>query len=610
MAAPSYTTDLSDLIADSDTAAWSELTTMIAGGNPDEADTESALQGTNSCSQSTNTTSLFSMCRILTSPVTLSSGYVFLVWHGHGVATALASYASGGLRLAVATDINNWKAWAVGGNDVPPFPYAKWVNNPIDPTLSADYTYGTPPTTNYYGVGSAGILTAAVAKGQPHIVDIIRYGRAEARMNGGESANYATFAGFAAVNDTSTNRWGLIQAVSGGYQWKGLMNLGYSSAVDFRDSNTMIMIQDCRKVSSGFNKIEIRQSGSRVDWTNIIFLSLSPSTNASKGSLEVIDDCDVNISYCTFTDMDTFIFKASSDILNSTFRRCNTITANDAKFAGTLFDASSVAADTSQLIWDVATNPSTDLTGCTFVKGANAHHAIEFGTSSPTEMTLTNMTFTGFNASNGQNDSALHIKRTTGTVTITLSGTSTPSYKSAGATVVFVTDTRRVKVIAQLGDGTKIENANVFLVTAADAVGGLPYDDTVTIVNSGTTATVTHSGHGMATGDKVRIRGASLDANNGVFTITKSDDNTYTYTMGSSPGSNPTGTIKADFVFLKGLSNSDGEVYMDRAIPASQLAVGWARKSSSAPYYKTGAVAGTVSSSGDTTFSAILISDS
>ena len=271
MAVPSYTHDLLDWIADADTAAWGELVGAIAGGAPDEADTESALQGTNSCSQSQNTTALCSMCRILAAPITLSAGQVFLVWHGHGVATSLLSYAAGGLRLAVATTLTDWKAWAVGGNDIPPFPYSKWVNNPIDPTITAEYTNGTPPTgaTNIYGVGSMSQLSQAVAKGQPHIVDIIRYGRAEARFNGGETANYATFDGFATLNDASSARWGLIQSTTGGYLWKGLMTLGYTSAVDFRDSNKSIFVQDTRKVASGFNKIEIRQTGSRVDWTGI-----------------------------------------------------------------------------------------------------------------------------------------------------------------------------------------------------------------------------------------------------------------------------------------------------------------------------------------------------
>src|SRR3989344_863740 len=154
MAAPSYTTDLTDWIADTDTTAWGELTGAAFGGAPDEVDTESALQGTNTVSQATNTTSLFSMCRILGAPVSLSAGQVFLVWHGHGVATALLSYASGGLRLAVAgSTLADWKAWAVGGNDVPPFPYGKWVNNPIDPTVAGEYTNGTPPAAlTFFGV--------------------------------------------------------------------------------------------------------------------------------------------------------------------------------------------------------------------------------------------------------------------------------------------------------------------------------------------------------------------------------------------------------------------------------------------------------------------------
>jgi len=208
---------------------------MIAGGAPDEADTESALQGTNTVSQATNTTSLFSACRILGSPVTLNTGDVFLVWHGHGVATALLDYASGGLRLFVANALADWKGWAVGGNDVPPFPYGKWVNNAIDPTLTGEYTNGTAPTgLSFYGVGSGGQLSLPVAKGQPHVIDMIRYGRAEARFTNGDSTSgYATFAGFAAVNDTSANRWGLLQTADGGFMWKGLMNIGYTSACQF-----------------------------------------------------------------------------------------------------------------------------------------------------------------------------------------------------------------------------------------------------------------------------------------------------------------------------------------------------------------------------------------
>ena len=435
MAAPSYSTDLTDWIADNDTTAWGELTGAISGGAPDEADTESALQGTNTVSQATNTTSLCSMARILGTPVTLSTGQVFLVWHGHGVATALDSYANGGLRLAVAGNaLGNWKAWAVGGNDVPPFPYGKWVNNPIDPTITSEYSNGTPPTggTDIYGVGSMCLLTQNVAKGQPHVTDIIRYGRAEARINGGDLANgYATFAGFAAQNDSSTNRWGLIQSVAGGYQWKGLLTLGYTSAVDFRDSNTNVFVQDCRKVTSGFNKIEIRQASSRVDWTNISFLNASAASNASKGALEVIDNADVNIDSCSFTDMDTFVFLSGSSVVGTTFRRCGLVTPNGSTFTDNVIARStaSIAVTTS------ASNLST-IQNCSFIS-AGTGHGLEI-TGSAGEYTLVGNQFSGYAGSNGSTgNEAVYVNISTGTVTLNItSGGSTPSIRTAGATVV------------------------------------------------------------------------------------------------------------------------------------------------------------------------------
>jgi hypothetical protein len=65
-----------------------------------------------------------------------------------------------------------------------------------------------------------------------------------------------------------------------------------------------------------------------------------------------------------------------------------------------------------------------------------------------------------------------------------------------------------------------------------------------TIVNSGTTATVTLAQHGLEYGDTFVIAGASLAANNGTFTVaSRTSGDVFTYTMGSSPGSNPTGTI-------------------------------------------------------------------
>jgi len=70
---------------------------------------------------------------------------------------------------------------------------------------------------------------------------------------------------------------------------------------------------------------------------------------------------------------------------------------------------------------------------------------------------------------------------------------------------------------------------------------------TVTITHSGTVATVTHTTHGLSTGNTVTISGADQEEYNGIFTITVLDADSYKYTMQSSPGVDATGTITAQW---------------------------------------------------------------
>jgi len=386
------------------------------------------------------------------------------------------------------------------------------------------------------------------------------------------------------------------------------MTLGYGATVDFRDSNKAISIANTKKVTQAFNRIEINSlSGaspvSRVDWTNIAIQALG---TVSRGQLEMIDDCDVNFNGCTFTDMDTFIFLSQASVLGCTFRRCNEVDAGGADMTGCLFATPSVDTDSAALIWDVNTNPNGLLDDCVFTKGTNAHHAIEFGTNSPTSMTLTGVTFSGFNASNGEYDSAIHFKRTSGDITLYCA--TTPSYLSDGANVTIVGTSVSVTVACKTAAGANVSGARVILM-ASDATGPFPFEESVSITNSGTTATVLHYSHNMATNDKIVINGASHWENNGVFSITVIDTDRYSYTMPSSPGSDPTGTITATFCALEGLTGAGGTVTTSRAYSSNQPVVGWARKSSAAPYYKTAPLSGEVDSSAGFSSTAVMILD-
>lgn len=133
---------------------------------------------------------------------------------------------------------------------------------------------------------------------------------------------------------------------------------------------------------------------------------------------------------------------------------------------------------------------------------------------------------------------------------------------------------------------------------------------TVTITRSGSTATVTHTAHGYATGQKVVISGANQGEYNGVFTITRIDANSYSYTVSGTPATPATGTITSYRVVLDGTTNGSG-VLSDIAFAyTGDLAVdGKVRKGTSAPYYRTSPVSGEITEEG-LALTAFMVSDS
>jgi hypothetical protein len=85
--------------------------------------------------------------------------------------------------------------------------------------------------------------------------------------------------------------------------------------------------------------------------------------------------------------------------------------------------------------------------------------------------------------------------------------------------------------------GDAVENVRVLML--ADTGGDLPSNVTVTITRSGSVATVSHTSHGLSTGDKVQIKSANEFEYNGIYTITKIDSNSYSYTVSGRNPSSP-----------------------------------------------------------------------
>jgi hypothetical protein len=624
MATPTYATDLLDITTDSDA-----FTAVGAGGALTTAETDFYIQGNNCLSKATGATwdtnayggALHNDGADRTIP---TNGAVF-AWIYFWGSAALATEANGGYALAIGNLSTAYKTFEVRGSDN--WEFGGWECTPVDPDTfwaSPHRTVGAPTGTySWFGAEARVAAAANIGKGNPFGLDAIRYGRGELRCTDGDVTNgYASFggsspdAGAAAYDNTAVRRWGLMTPRNGAFFQQGLFIMGLAgTAVDFRDSNRVIFIQNTKKVTSLFNGFEIRHALSRVDWTNISVQALG---TVSPGYFTVVDNADVNLDSCTFTDMGAFTFQSATTAIDCTFRRCAGITSGGATFSGCTITRSTAAASVT------ASSPSDieDFTGCTFVSDGT-NHAIDLGTVSATASVSWANFLTGYAGTDGSTgNEALKVNVASGqTLTISVtSGYDTPYiYNTGSGTVTVVTGTRTVTVAVTSVDGP-VSGANVYLAAAAGGPfpSGADPDDVVTITSSGTTATVSHTNHGMATGDQFNLTGITDKiADNGVHTITGYTTNSYTYSTTDTGSDTYTGTIKSTFVFLKGLATAgtdSNEISMTRSIPSAQPVTGWARKTSVAPdydppNYKQGAISGAVSSTGDTTFTPVLISD-
>jgi len=427
MAVPSYTTDLSSFNLTEATSGWTEFTGYIDPAASTPQDGDDAIQGTYMVSQPFKVTLGSLACPVSTPAAPVTPGNVFLIWHKFDAGSLLQTYANAGVRIGIGTLVGSFNMYNVGGSDVTPAPYGGWWNYAVDPTLTPNSTSGASGlrANTYSIVGALINLTATgPTRGNPHKIDAIRYGRAEARFTGGALADgYATFAGFAAQNDAAANRWGLLQAIAGGYRWKGLMLVGSGTACQFVDQNTSVLVDDTRRVSAGFNKIEIRNNSSYLSWTNV---SVTAVGTVSRGQFQMIDDPPVALTGCVFTDVGTFEFRSNANISNTTFRRCGQIVQGSAAFDGCLITESrSVYA---QMIVD---NPDA-IQNTQFVSAAVSHHAMQI--TSAGEFELYGVTFTSFQGS-GTVGAAVY-NNTTSHVTLNITGGgAVPTYRNgAGAT--------------------------------------------------------------------------------------------------------------------------------------------------------------------------------
>jgi len=418
-------------------------------------------------------------------------------------------------------------------------------------------------------------------------LDYLRYGDGY-YATGGTSGDEIDLAGIQGVD--ATNGYGILELIDGVYFSRGDIQIGNGATTTwFEMLGEVLMFVDA-PVASTLYSVRGEGTGCRVNIENSVL-------KAADAAIWTLDMDDADIVTCSITG--SFIvtgggavaFKSGQTITGNVFDGCGVITAGGADLDNSKVSGYEGTTDTSALNWDLATDPDDYLTGMTFTKGTAATHAIEFGTSIPSEITLTNIAFSGYNVSDDQTDSTLLFADTSGTITLNLVNcTGNISIDdTAGCTVVPVIDpvTTEITVIDSVTKAV-VENARVRLV-ASDGTGALPFEDSITSINrSGAVATVvTPAAHGLVTDDIAQIEGATEDEYNGAFAVTYISSTSFSYTVPGTPSTPAGGTKTVTGGYFNELTSASGIVTDTRSLTSNQPMTGWVRKGSASPYYQT-----------------------
>lgn len=419
MAAPTYSTDLTLL----DDAQSVTPYTATGGGATALADeTDYFINGTQCISKAGFTAVQKGILYDNTTAPTITAGDAVFIWGRQANRNIMDTVANQGGSVIMGTSNSVFRGFNVDGSNVVGSSLLSWVSYAVDPTQTGDYSSGTPgaaSTWDHFGMEWK-ILSSGSLKGNPNAVGVMRHGREIRSVDGDLGNGFATFDGAASFDSDTTRRWGILTPFTGGYLFHGDFVMGQgATSVDFRDADRSIFVLDDPHVPSTFNEFEILNASSNVQWDNIKIEALGTTAPF----ILTLDIGTFTGDSCTFVGGATTIFNSSGAMTNSKWQNCGQITLAEADISGSQIITPTVAADAGAVLDNrttAGTTALTEYTDCTFEKGTNAHHAIEFGTGVTDDLTIEGVEFTGFSATADANDATLRFNATTGSLTLTL----------------------------------------------------------------------------------------------------------------------------------------------------------------------------------------------
>jgi hypothetical protein len=481
-----------------------------------------------------------------------------------------------------------------------------YIITAINPAITAWHDgalgVGTPSYTAVDWFGFQAAMIVGGAKGENVALDAIDVGRGLNLVGGDGVSTDAVFADFVAADQgTSTNRWGVVFSKFGIIYAQGLLVIGRNASgtvvhTDFTEPDAVVVFPDAYIDEGDFGvEFDITNASSVMSFGGtIIGRGALVSGNDTRPDLITTGTGGTLALSCKLQNFRNITLNSKTTVTGGVFNFLD-MTQGTANIQGSILTTTSAANVAS--INDATFGTTTGIHDTEFVQGG-AGHAVQI-TGNTQTITLTNMTWTGYGATDSSS-SAIEFTGT-GPHTVNVVGGNTPTIQTNTETVNVVANPVTALITVTTTAGVAIQNARVLLM-ASSGTGDLPYQDSVTLLGSGTVMTVTHTAHGLVTGNKVLILGCTIiEEVNGIKTITVTGVNTYTYA--SNTGGTPPGSITSTGVVLEGLTDVDGEISDTRSYTLAQPVTGWARKSSGSPLYKQADINGVVNTTSGFTVS-------
>jgi len=533
-------------------------------------------------------------------------GQFIYMWINLSTFGVLETLANKGLAIRISSSspgTSNYKDYVVAGSDGSNGWTGGWKLFVIDPTKTASATNGTCDIGAIRTLG-VWIDTASSVRAESLFIDQIAVGKG-LRITGTSTSGWKDVVEY--CTDYSNRAWGMFQERDGIYYSFGKTYIGdaasQSANVSFADNARVIQYGTSQYYESSAWKTTFPVDACGVivedhaSYTTVFTDGILVGSDNGRAGSVFIGNADQNVSF----DMYGGNHANSVTALYGTTLKDFTgpiVSGNDSehKFYGTTFGGcsqfdpvgapalrncifSETADADSALLW----NENIDVQDCVFIANITGA-AIEMPSSTGSPYTYASLSFSG-NAKDVLNSSG-------SAITVNLTGSNATS--SEGSAVTFVSDPVTTEItVRDINTGSPLLGARVLLV-ASDATGALPYQESVTITRSASTATVAHTGHGMATGDFAHIAGADQDEYNGAFEVTVTGANAYTYTVPGTPATTATGTITSTGGIFNTTTNASGIVTDSRSITLDQPVHGRVRSATGADKYKSSPLVGTI----------------